>query len=695
MSPLSDLDRRRRSTLPAMISQEHVRIEMADGVNLAATLYYPAPWPAPSPASRPDARPAGNGPWPALLEALPYRKDDITASYRPEYRRLAEAGYVMCRVDVRGTGSSQGIATDEYPAIERTDLMTVIDWLATREWSSGAVGMYGTSYSGFNSIQLAMERPSALKAIIPIFATDDRFGDDVHYFGGARKQLDLVDYPTYMVAMNALPPVPSIYGDGWREEWERRVAGTEPWVINWFEHQRVDDYWKSGSLRFDYDAIQVPTMIIAGWADGYRNNTFRTFEALTCPKRLIIGPWSHASTDTCLPGPNHDLLPEHLKWWDHWLKGSDNGVDREPPILVYAQRSTRPAPDRAEVRGAWRHEPAWPADRLTPTTWSLAKSDTDAPDSHGDDLAVRGDVGWSAWISCAGAMPWGQSSDQRPDEVHSLTFTWDELENDLEIMGHARLSLRVASTAPVAYLSAKLCDVFPDGTSSLVTRGMLNLATRDSRTDPSPMEPGTSYDIELELEAMSWTFEAGHRVRLDLAGADWPNAWPPPEPATLSIDRSTATLELPVLHGPSPTPDAPVVPPPDVEHANASPKERPKDDDEKGWVKWSVEHHQLAHETRATAGSFGDYEARGDTPSFRELYGGVVAVSTDDPGRAWSNSQARFDMRFPEATCSAHVTMRVDSDRTDYRVVIDLTVSEDDRELWTRQWDRTIPRDLA
>ena len=135
----------------------------------------------------PGSGPDGDGPWPALLEALPYRKDDVTASYRPEYQRLAEAGYVMCRVDVRGTGTSEGIAEDEYPAIERTDLVTVIDWLATRDWSTGSVGMYGTSYSGFNSIQLAMERPPALKAIIPIFATDDRFGDDVHYFGGALK----------------------------------------------------------------------------------------------------------------------------------------------------------------------------------------------------------------------------------------------------------------------------------------------------------------------------------------------------------------------------------------------------------------------------------------------------------------------------------------------------------------------------
>ena len=384
-------------------------ISMRDGVRLAASLYVPD----------------GDGPWPAVLEALPYRKDDVTSTYRPEYERIAAAGYVVCRVDLRGTGSSEGIAEDEYPAVERTDMMTVIDWLATQSWSTGNVGMYGTSYSGFNSIQLAMERPPALKAIIPIYATDDRYADDVHYMGGAVKQLDQVDYPSYMVALNALPPVPGVYGEGWREEWERRVRGTEPWVLTWLEHQRFDDYWRFGSLRPDYDRIQAATMIIAGWADGYRNNSLRTFEQLQCPTRLVIGPWAHASTDTSLPGPNIDLVPEMIRWWDRWLKDEDNGIDREPPIVLFAQRSTRPGATRPMMEGEWRYEPTWPAERLRPTPLALADAHTDAPnDGEGDVLEVRGDVGWTAWISCAAGLPWGQPDDQRPDEAFSLSYTW-------------------------------------------------------------------------------------------------------------------------------------------------------------------------------------------------------------------------------------------------------------------------------
>ena len=193
-----------------MTTREHVSIEMADGVRLAVTLYVPG------------GGDGSHGPWPAVLEALPYRKDDVTGHSRSEYRRLAEPGVGLPRRRP-GTGSSEGIATDEYPPVERTDMATVIDWLATQPWSLGTVGMYGYSYSGFNSIQIAMERPPALKAIIPIYATDDRYGDDVHYFGGVVKQLDQIDYPSYMVAMNALPPPPPIYGEGWRAEWDRRL----------------------------------------------------------------------------------------------------------------------------------------------------------------------------------------------------------------------------------------------------------------------------------------------------------------------------------------------------------------------------------------------------------------------------------------------------------------------------------------
>jgi putative CocE/NonD family hydrolase len=656
--------------------REDVFIVMADGARLAATLYLPEP----------------PGPWPALLEALPYRKDDITAAYRPEYLRLADAGYVMCRVDVRGTGSSEGVASDEYPAVERTDLVAVIEWLAAQSWCTGSVGMYGTSYSGFNSIQVAMERPPALKAIIPTYATDDRYADDVHYFGGAMRGLDVLDYPCYMVALNALPPVPSVYGAGWRELWRQRVEQSLPWLVTWLEHQRFDDYWQFGSLRPDYGAIECAVMIVAGWADGYRNNTFRTFEALTCPKRLIVGPWAHSSPQTSEPGPNHDLVPEHLRWWDRWLKGIDNGVDREPPIVLYAQRSTRPSPRRAQVRGAWRWEPHWPPERLVDTAFPLAKAVANREGPGADVLPIRGDVGWTAWISCAAGMPWGQSQDQRPDEAQSLTYTWPSVGDEVEVLGYPRLRVTVTASTPVAYLSAKLCDVFPDGTSALVTRGLLNLAHRDDRSNPSPVEPGRAYEVEIELEAMSWTFEAGHRIRLDLAGADWPNVWSPPRSGELTVDRTLTTLTLPVVAGPSPVGSQPALPPP-WDDGETAVGDAVDDEVLPAWVRCEVVHDLAAGETRAHASSFTDHAVVDDVPSFSEQYGGYVSVTPHDPGHAVADAEGRLTVRYPEATCEARVSMVLRSTPADYELQLDLTTSESGEERWRRSWRRTFPRD--
>ena len=217
---------------------------------------------------------------------------------------------------------------------------------------------------------------------------------------------------------------------------------------------------------------------------------------------------------------------------------------------------------------------------------------------------------------------------------------------------------------------------------------------RDGGETPSNLEPGVPYEVAFDLEVASWTFEAGHRIRLDLAGSDWPNAWSPPAPVTLTVDRAATELVLPVLDGPSPVSDRPVLPPPDLERANQSPKERDKPDDEtKGWVKWSVTHEQLKHETRAAAGSFGDYDAHGDVPSFVELYDGVLGVSTEDPGRAWADAEARFVMRWDEAECASHVVLRLESDADAYRLRIGLTVTEDGQVRWRRDWDRAFPRD--
>jgi uncharacterized protein len=283
------------------MTDERLFLAMDDGVRIALTLHFPDHVPAP---------------WPVVFEARPYRKDDISDA-TSIYRRLCdEGGLAVCRADVRGTGSSEGVAVDEYTQREWDDWLFVIAWLAEQDWSNGSVGMYGTSYSGFNSLQVAALRPPALKAIIPIYATDRRYTDDVHFGGGVRRCLDFLDYPMLMVAMNALPPVPDVYGEGWRDEWLRRIEANEPWELRWFEEQDEQPYWQHGSVWFGgYEQIEAATMIISGHADGYRNMAFRALERLHAPKQLLFGPWSHMSPRNSLPGPRIDHVPEMIRWW--------------------------------------------------------------------------------------------------------------------------------------------------------------------------------------------------------------------------------------------------------------------------------------------------------------------------------------------------------------------------------------------
>jgi predicted acyl esterase len=646
-----------------------VWITMDDGVRLAATL----------------CRPAHPEPVPCLLEALPYRKDDVTASYRNEYLRLAdEYGYAVCRLDLRGTGSSEGDARDEYPAREQEDLCAVIAWLAEQPWCTGAVGMYGTSYSGFNSIQVAACRPPALRAIIPIFATDDRYTDDVHYMGGSLRLLDVVDYPTYMIAMNGLPPVPRIYGDGWRDEWLRRLDATEPWLIRWLEEQTDGEYWRHGSLRPAYHRIIAPTMLVGGWADGYRNNTFRTYRALHdagTPARLLIGPWSHQSTATARPGPHLDLVPEMVRWFDRWLRDDLNGIDDEPPIVYFSRTSLvdrAPEPDAGSVPGAWRAEPTWPSPRVAVGSLTLGGGLA--------DHRVRGDTGTAAWNSCAGALPWGQPTDQRFDDAASLTWEWPVVDPDgMELLGHAAVALRMAVSTPVASVSAKLCDVAPSGDSTLITRALLNLTHRHGHESPEPLTPGEPIDVEVELEATAWTVGAGHRLRLAVTGVDWPNTVAPPAPVTLTVDGDLSALRLPIATGPAlPAPAALV-------HLTA-PEGHGAPADRTG-LTWEIRDDVLARRTTARSGYGSTYDVVGEG-SCTDSYTGAVSVNRRDWTQR-SESAAAFAISWPEASVRTETTVSLTADADAFTLTIGLTAAEGEATVTTREWVRRMPRRLA
>jgi predicted acyl esterase len=636
-------------------------IPMSDGVFLAVTLYLPDP---------------SHGPQPCILEALPYRKDDMTSSYRPEYVRLRdEHAYAVARLDLRGTGSSGGRATDEYPVQEQLDLAEVLTWLASQEWCDGSIGMYGTSYSGFNSLQMACEQPPELKAIIAIYATDDRHTDDVHYMGGLRKWIDIVDYCHYMTPMNALPPVPAVFGPNWREEWRARIAEHEPWLLTWMNHQRRDAYWQHGSVRPGYDRIRIPTMIVAGWADGYRNNTFRTMTALGengVPRRLLAGPWSHAATSSSMPGPRIDLVPEMVTWWDRWLRGIENGIDSQPEAVWYSRASHKPAPDLDHVPGEWRAD-SWPSPR---SSWVEHELFGQLP------YAVKPDVGTSAWISCAGHLPYGQPYDQRHDDADSLV--WDFDPDDLEIAGNPLLRLSLSSSAPVATVTAKLNDVAADGTSTLVTRGTLNLTRREGLDTALPLVPGQVYEVEVELEATAWHWRPGHTLRLAVAGADWPNTAAPPQPVTLSIRGGRLLLPA---YDPAGSPAPPEFAPGD-----------PASGESDHGVVWRVEHDVLGRQTACVV----DHGSAYDAPygSVVEHYGGRVQVSSRTFEQV-AAADVAFTLRFDDdgrgnaVSTKARSTLEVNAGPSSYDVSITLTCSEGDFIVAERSWHQSFPRDLA
>ena len=661
-----------------------VAIEAVDGERLAGTLFLPDP----------DIH--GAGPYAALMEALPYRKDDITSSYRSTYDRYAAAGFAVLRLDLRGTGSSSGVMPDEYPDIERDDLRAAIRWLASQPWSSGRVGMFGTSYSGFNSLQMACEGVPELGAVVAIYATDDRYTDDVHYSGGVLRAIDLIDYPLYMVAMNALPPVPAVYGDGWRDEWRRRAEQSPPWLLEWLANPFDGPTWRRGSVRLGadgagYERMSCPTMLIAGWADGYRNNTFRVveqYERNGLPWRLLAGPWVHKSPATARPGPNVDDDVEIIAFFDQHLR--DGAGAGSAPAQVYVRQPVEPEPDLDFHPGVWRDLTTWPPPGLF---WLTLRPDV--ADGRIDRVVARGDVGVAAWNSCGGGLPWGQPLDQREDDARSLTYDWpidEQLDSPAEMLGSARVELRVRPDQAYGHVGVKLCDVFPDGTSALIARGMLDLTHAgcwpadpggEVGRRPAPLRPGEWMAIELELDTTTWTLEPGHTLRLAIAGTDWPNCWPPPGPVTIDVDAGSVALMVPLVDGL-----------PETAHT-LTPGDGPSDDEADGVV-WKIERDVLARETRAITGYGGTYDGQHGA-TVTDDYLGEIGVSTVDPALAWARGSATFEIRWPEATVRAESTLSVQSDDDSFDVEIEMVAVEldddgEELEVARRTWSTSFPR---
>jgi putative CocE/NonD family hydrolase len=524
---------------------ENVFIPLQDGTCLAARLWLPA---------RALADPA-----PAIFEYLPYRKRDLMRT-RDEsiHRYYAAQGYAAARVDVRGTGDSGGVLSDEYTEQEHDDALEVIAWLAEQPWCNGRVGMTGISWGGFNALQVAARRPPALGAIVTLCASDDRYADDAHYMGGCLLNENQI-WGTSLFTLNALPPDPEVVGERWREMWQQRLQGDRPFPAQWLEHPHRDDYWRHGSVCEDYALINCPVYAIGGWADGYSNAVPRLMQGLTCTRKGLIGPWAHTFPHNGVPGPPIGFLQEAVRWWDRWLKGYDNGIEHEPLLRVWMQHSAVPEPANTDRAGHWVSEHSWPCTAIGQRQFSLQP----IPGNTGGTLVAGGptpgaqeiapltwrsahSTGVSAAVWCEFGADGEAARDQRHDDGGSLVFDSPPLAAPFEILGAPEVQLRLAVDEPVAQIGVRLNEVFPDGTSARVTYSVLNLCHRTGHAEPRPLMPGEPFEVTLRLNDIAHRFAGGNVVRLAVSTAYWPLIWPSPRSVTLSLFTAHSRLVLPV-----------------------------------------------------------------------------------------------------------------------------------------------------
>ena len=684
------------------------RIPTRDGIELSANLWLPRPE-----AGTPDR-------FPAVLEIIPYGKDNWRRNSdiaRGTY--LAKRGYALCRVDVRGTGSSGGIALDEYTEAETLDGYDAVEWLAAQPWCDGAVGMWGISYGAFTSIQVAKLRPPHLRAIVPIQGTDDRYLSDVHYIGGCVTVSELSQYAVSQVAMNAMPPDPAFRGAAWRDEWLTRLESTPPWLIEWLRQQHDGPYWRQGSLAPDYGAIEAAILNVGGWMDSYVDAAFRMQAACSAPTRTIVGNWVHGLPASATPGPNLDELHELVRFFDRWLKGLPNGADDEPPIVWFEREYAEPEPFPAALPGRWRAATAYPHPGVIAREWRFAggslplvgglaaMAPRDDPGTSGagetalgetvlgvDRYRHRPTVGTRAALSWgAGGPPNGLARDLRPDESLGPTYTSEPLAVAVEILGVPQVVLHLSATAPVATAVVRLSDVAPDGTSAQVTAGILNLTHRHSHERPEGLVAGRLEEIRVSLRPAGYRFLPGHRIRVSVASSAWPVIWPSPFETDFELHYGSATpsrLVLPVVPPAGGIGDAPVpafkTTPPDEPQVGGDGRTDPP--------VWQITTDVIADSVTVSVHDGGE-EVLDDG---RRLYSAeTLTMTAGDANPALAIMDADVVYRWQDHMFAAEIRARSTqtSDVGAFHLTVDIQVDLDGEPFFRREWRESIKRRLV
>ncbi|MBK9690874.1 MAG: CocE/NonD family hydrolase [Gemmatimonadetes bacterium] len=642
-------------------------LAMPDGARLAVTWWLPTP------------KRAGER-FPVLLEYLPYRKDDsFYARDFPLYDYFVRRGFVLAKVDLRGTGGSDGpVPSREYSEQELDDAEQVIAQLARRRDGNGHVGMWGISWGGFNAIQVAMRQPPALKAILALHATDDLFHDDVHYIDGA---LHLDPYILQIDHENGLPRTPGYAFDA---AYFRDRFDASPWVLTYLKQPADGPFWRRNGLRFRPEALTIPAYLIGGLLDGYRDLPLRALGYLAGPVKAEIGPWVHDWPDDGTPGPNYEWRARAVAWWDHWLRGGPDAIVREPRLLVFQREGHAPDRNLAETPGHWRFED-WPVAGARADTLHLAPGgglQAEPPSRRATErLRYRPGFGVMAgdW--------WGEpTGDMRRDDAGSLVYDSPALDTTLTLLGLPRVVLRTIAGAPLANWTARLEDVAPDGEVSLVAGGALNATQRDDPAAPTRLVPGQSYTLAWDLHLSTWTFRPGHRVRLAVSNAQFPMLWPTPYPMTSVVEPTGSFVVLPLVPAASPYP-APALPVPEprrhrpdvthhddpfpaVERASYDPRSGMTTFEWKSGAAWSIGAVRYDYTEAET------YRTTDSAPA-RSSFLGVASHRVRPPGREFTLT----------------TTIDVTSDSAAFHVTVTRELARPGQRTRVRRWRESLPRE--
>jgi hypothetical protein len=642
-------------------------IPMPDGIRLSATLYMPD-------KAKPDEK------FPALLEYLPYRKDDSTAARDyPVHAWFAARGYVSVRVDIRGFGTSEGVPTNrEYSEQEQLDGEQVIAWLASQPWSNGKVGMFGISWGGFNAIQMAMRHPPALKAILAVDATEELFHDDIHYIDG------MMHFDEFELNMDLAPSMTGAPDYSLDDKILGPRFESEPWSLQYFKHQRDGQFWHAPVRPLS--EIKIPCFLIGGLLDGYRDSIPRMFQQVKAPVKAIIGPWNHTFPNDAEPGPQIEWRDQALRWWDYWLKNRNTGIMEEPPLAIYMQDWHPPDPKLKTVPGKWRAEIGWPPRNGLDSTLYLYDAHILSTDPA---KPARHQLRYIPSIGVEAGFWWGELlTDQRPVDAFSLTYDSAALKTDLTILGRPHALLRASSSAPLADWFARLSDVAPDGTVTQVTGAGLNGAQRESSSDPKDLVPNQTYPLDIEMHLATWTFPRGHKIRLSVSNALWPMVWPTPYAMTTTLQLGGVTgsrLTLPLV--PPSMYAAPQFSPP-------LPFEQRSDIQSLGFPwpgDWKTERDEINATTAVTWKGKSDekYPWGNETDLERIIY----LADDNHPENSSAEGEAEIIMALKEQTLTWKGELKLSSDEKNFYYKYSRELLKDGKQLKQKTWEETIPRD--